>query len=92
MIIVNTFYFDKNLLRLQILIFSCGKYCAVLLDNVRWQRAILSHVHLMEVSPCQKFALPVKDQNRLGSNKNGPSKRSKRSKMIHRQKWNLSVK
>jgi len=44
------------------LIFSGGKYCAVLLDNVRWQRAILSHVHLMEISPCQKFALPARPE------------------------------
>jgi hypothetical protein len=53
---------------------------------------ILCLFDLSEVLPCQKFALPVKDQNRLGCNKNGLSKRSKRSKMIRRQKWNLSVK
>jgi hypothetical protein len=74
------------------LIFSGGQLYAVLLDNERWHRAILSHVNLMEVSPCQKFALPVKGQNRHGCNKNGPSKRNKRSKMIRRQKWSLNVK
>ena len=64
----------------------------ILVDNDLWQRATLFKSRLDGVLPCQKFALPVKDQNSLGCNKNGPSKRSKRSKMIRRQKWNLSVK
>jgi hypothetical protein len=63
-----------------------------LVENGPWQIAILFHVNLMEFLPCQKFALPVQGQNRLGCNKNGPLKRSRKSKVIRRQKWSLNVK
>jgi hypothetical protein len=53
---------------------------------------ILCLFDLSEIPPCQKFALPVQGQNRLGCNKRGLSKRSSRSKMIRRQKWSPSVK
>ena len=53
---------------------------------------ILCLFDLSEIPPCQKFALPVKGQNRLEYNKNVPSKRNKRSKMIRRQKWSRNVK
>ena len=65
---------------------------SILVDNVNCGHALLLPIHSKEVSSCQKFVLPTIGPKCPVFNKKDRSKRSRRSKMILRKKWNLSVK